>query len=153
MNSNDRLHSDRNRIAWSRVRPDLPAGIHEPKLAGDIGWDVEAMEDATLVAGECANVAVNCRLALPEGFYADIRNRSSMSRRGIYVDQNVIDTGYRGELFIFLRNMQPKMTTVRAGERIAQLVFHRVHPVWLDEIEDVPMTTDRGARGFGSTGR
>lgn len=153
MNSNDRLHSGRNRITWSRVKPDLPAGIHEPKLVGDIGWDVEAMNAVTIRPGECANVGINCRLALPEGFYADIRNRSSMSRRGLYVDQNLIDTGYRGELFIFLRNMKDAGITIIAGERIAQLVFHRVHPVWLDEIEDVPITTDRGARGFGSTGR
>jgi dUTPase len=82
----------------------------------------------------------------------------------------VIDNGYRGRLFVVLRNMQlPKrdfdlkvkmgswvernMTKIEAGERVAQMVFYQDVPIWMTEIEEIDEGTSRGAAGFGSTGR
>jgi dUTP pyrophosphatase len=167
VSSIDRTRARRNCLRWARIDPDLPPGLHQPKKQGDIGWDLEAMEDVVIGPMQSADVPVNAQIQLPEGFYADVRNRSSMARRGLYVDQNLIDNGYRGRLFVFIRNMRLPITvgayqqvrgngnqdiTIRAGERIAQLVFHHAKPVWEMEVEEIDMTTERGGTGFGSTG-
>lgn len=157
-------------LRWAPVDPDKPGGLHHPKLAGDVGWDLECMDDVTIPPMGCVDVAVNAQIHLPEGHYADIRNRSSMSRRGLYVDQNVIDNGYRGPLFVFIRNMQmPTLVhstwsdrtrytkgpaiTLHAGERIAQLVFRRMVDMRAERVGEVVQDTERGSAGFGSTGK
>ena len=64
----------------------------------------------------------------------------------------VVDSDYRGEIFVGLHNHSQEPYTVAPEERIAQLV---VLPVVLEELEEVPelQETQRGAGGFGSTGR
>jgi len=153
--ANDRQRSWlTNRVRWALIDPTLPAGIHQPKLTGDIGWDLEAMHDVTINPMEAIDVPVNCQIELPHGHYADIRNRSSMGRRGLYVDTNLIDTGYRGLLFVLIRNMRSHcVTTINAGDRIAQLVFHQVSPVWLEEVGAISTATARASNGLGHTGR
>lgn len=192
----DRTQSVRNRVRATAVDPGLPLGLHEPKLDGDVGWDLAAAMDVVIGPMQCADVPVNLRLALPAGVYADVRNRSSMARRGLYVDQNVVDSGYRGPMFVFVRNMglpqmramtdleiqhaqnatalvvagqpvapyrgpnvaallpeaDPGTIVIKAGERIAQLVFHRADPIWVGHVVEFEDETERGARGFGSTG-
>jgi dUTPase len=161
----DHLRADRTRVRVSRLDPDKPLGIHEPKRMGDVGWDLEAMEAVTIESGGYRDIPVNARLELPAGFYADIRNRSSMSQRGMYVDHSLIDNGYRGPLFVFVRNMLTPDSAqadpvdgvpsihIQAGERIGQVVFHRIKPVWLKEVAEIDLSGERGEQGFGSTGR
>lgn len=166
MSAVDKMSAMRNRIVFEPIDDSLPGGVHIPKKEGDVGWDLEAMEDVTIGPMLSADVPVNAKLQLPRGIYADIRNRSSMARRGLYVDQNVIDTGYRGPLFVFIRNMQlpdhgtgliggarvaDRRVTIKAGERIAQLIFHKVHPCWMQK-GIVDPNSERGDTGFGSTG-
>lgn len=181
----DQLKAGRHRLRWARVQSDLPAGIHRPKLPGDVGWDLECMKDVIIPPMGVVDVPVNARLWLPDDVYADIRNRSSMGRRGLYVEHNLIDTGYRGPIFVLIRNMampsgrwgyfnkdgelvqstyqaivfaentpwDTSTVRLRAGERIGQLVFHRHTPVWLSEVEEIPLDSERAEAGFGSTGR
>ncbi len=163
MSAVDVLRDPRFRIHAARVDLVLPLGIHRPKLQGDVGWDLEAMKAVTIMPMEACDVPVNVQLHLPPGFYAEIRNRSSMAKRGLYVDQNIIDTGYRGPLFVMIRNMTPPpiprisrfdgAIVIKAGERIAQVLFHRVNPVWLLEVNEITTDTERAMNGFGSTGK
>lgn len=156
----DPLRSSRTRVRWTRVDPHGP-GLHTPKLPGDIGWDLEAAEDITIRSGRYADVPTNVRLELPENMWAQILARSSIVKRGIMVDAGIIDTGYRGPLFVVVRNMKrtepgrPKHSSdicLHKGERIAQLVFHHVEAVWAEEVQEIA-DSERGALGFGSTGR
>jgi dUTPase len=177
----DRTMRPTHCVRAAPIDPSRELGIHQPKLAGDIGWDLVAMHSVKLEPGQARDVPVNARIELPRGVYADIRNRSSMARRDLYVDHNLIDTGYRGDLFVFIRNMKPaigvltvnagiarypdrtettyadltKTNTVwiQEGERIAQLVFHRASPVWMMPVDEISQTTERGVNGFGSTGK
>lgn len=164
MTAVDVMRTERHKLLWSRLDKGLPGGLHRPKKAGDIGWDLEAMRDVMIRPMESVDVPVNARVQLPPDVYADVRNRSSMGRRGLYVDQNLIDNGYRGPLFVLVRNMAlpppPRTGTIelnnrtvviKAGERIAQLVFHKAYPVWELEVEEIDVGTERGESGFGST--
>jgi dUTP pyrophosphatase len=64
----------------------------------------------------------------------------------------LIDSGYRGEVKVLLVNHDRAAATVARGERIAQLVIQRVEPAELIEVAELP-PSERGAGGFGSTGR
>lgn len=156
----DHLRRSAKRMQWAPIDPDLPGGIHAPKREGDVGWDLVAMERVEIPAMQARDVPVNARLALPPGIWAEIRSRSSIARRQLTVEAGVIDNGYRGPLFVLLRNMQlpnvkrgyEPVIVVEEGERIGQLIFYHMAPIWADLVPEVPLDTDRGEAGFGSTG-
>jgi dUTP pyrophosphatase len=94
-------------------------------------------------------------IALPEGFEAQVRPRSGLAaRHGVTVlnSPGTIDADYRGEIQVILINHGAEPFTIRRGERIAQMV---IAPVVQAELVAVAALsdTDRGAGGFGSTGR
>lgn len=173
-------------VRFERIDPAGPT-LHEPKRQGDVGWDLEAATDAEIKPGESVDIATNIRLELPDGVWATIRARSSIVRRGLQVEAGIIDTGYRGPLFVLTRNLctlspldllnepaadggfgadghwhktrqqmekwiEDHTVTIQRGERIGQVIFHRVTPVWATETEVVSKATQRGVEGFGSTG-
>lgn len=102
----DKLKTDLGRMRVARADPDLPLGIHEPKREGDVGWDLVAMEDVTIPPMTALDVPVNAAVELPHRTWAEIRPRSSISRRNLQVDAGTIDNGYRGRLFVLVRNVQ-----------------------------------------------
>ena len=94
-------------------------------------------------------------IALPEGTEAQIRPRSGLAAKfGISVlnAPGTIDADYRGEIKVILVNLSNDPFVVNPGERIAQMVVARYEQVEWDEVE-VLDETERGAGGFGSTGR
>ena len=114
-------------------------------------------EDAPVVLapGKYALVPTALTVALPPGFEAQVRPRSGLAHKhGITVlnSPGTIDSDYRGEVQVLLINLGDKSFAIRRGERIAQMVIAA-----LVRAELVPVlvlsATDRGAGGFGSTGR
>jgi len=105
-----------------------------------------------LSPGQATDVATGIAVECPVGFWFDIRPRSStLRKRGLYVHQGTIDNGYRGPIFVYVRNDNGHPVVIRAGERLAQMVFMPlVRPVLEERDELSP--SDRGADGFGSTG-
>ncbi len=137
----------------------LDADLALPAYAkpGDAGLDLLASTEVTLAAGGGrALVPTGIAIALPEGYAGFVQPRSGLAARHGVTCLNtpgLIDSGYRGELKVCLVNTDPVADfTVRRGERIAQLVVQAVETVNLVETDDLS-DSDRGAGGFGSTGR
>jgi dUTP pyrophosphatase len=102
-----------------------------------------------------ALVPTGLAIALPEGTEAQIRPRSGLAlRQGISIINTpcTIDADYRGEIRIPLINFDAEPQTLEHGERIAQLLVAPVARIAWVPAEELP-PTDRGAGGFGSTGR
>jgi dUTP pyrophosphatase len=127
--------------------------------AGAAGLDLLAAvsEETPLVLapGQRALVPTGLSIALPPGYEAQVRPRSGLaSKHGVTVlnAPGTIDADYRGEISVLLINHGDAPFPIRRGERIAQMVIAQV-----TRAELVPATslsvTDRGADGFGSTGR
>lgn len=119
--------------------------------------DVLAANDTsvTIPAGGRSVIPTGLRIAVPEGYEAQVRPRSGLARDfGIDVSNSpgTIDADYRGEVQIILSNHGAEDFVVERGDRVAQLV---VAPVSRVEWEVVPSLdeTGRGAGGFGHTGR
>ena len=119
------------------------------------GLDIVAAEDRTLQPGDRHAVATGFAIAIPPGYEVQVRPRSGLAlKHGITClnTPGTIDSDYRGEVKVILANLGVEPFEVRRGERIAQLV---PAPVLKAEFTEVPSLeeTQRGAGGFGSTGR
>ena len=94
-------------------------------------------------------------IALPAGYEAQVRPRSGLAlKHGITVlnSPGTVDADYRGELKCLLINLSDEPFTIEPGERIAQIVVARHEQVEWDLVEELD-DTQRGAGGFGSTGK
>ena len=123
--------------------------------AGAAGLDVVAAETLTLAPGARHAVATGFAIAIPEGYEVQVRPRSGLAlKHGITClnTPGTIDSDYRGEVKVILTNLGAEPFKVVRGERIAQLVpapVLRARFFEADALEE----TERGAGGFGSTGR
>jgi dUTP pyrophosphatase len=130
----------------------------EPTRAhdGDAGYDLYAVEAATLGPGERASVGTGIAVAIPEGWAGLVLPRSGLAaRHGITIPNapGLIDSGYRGEVRVLLLNADPQEPfDVAAGDRIAQLLLVRHEAPEVLEVESLDETV-RGIGGFGSSGR
>jgi len=141
-------------IRIQKLRPDaqLPRYAHGP--LEDAGLDLCAVEAATLMPGVAQPVGTGLAIELPPGFEAQIRPRSGIALKHAVTVPNApgtIDPGYRGEIRVILLNLGREPFFIHPGDRIAQMVVARYEAV---EWEETALSeTERGAGGFGSSGR
>lgn len=141
---------------------------------GDLGFDLYAAEDVTLLPGRVAIIPTGIAVELPIGTGAIIKERSSMAKKGFLVMAGVIDEGYRGPIQIVATAVSTPPCRVCEGEgcevchgtgleeaifiskgdKIAQLIIlHNVARNYdVKEVEELA-PSDRGEKGFGSTGK
>ena len=132
---------------------DLPLpGRGTPQAAG---YDIRSVEhEVVLQPGEIRLVSTGLVMELPEGLECQVRPRSGLAlKHGLTLPNSpgTIDPDYRGEVRIIMQNLGPEAVTLLRGERIAQLVFARFEAPDVCEVDELSQT-DRGERGFGSTG-
>jgi dUTP pyrophosphatase len=124
--------------------------------AGAAGFDVRSSDaDFELQPGERRLVGTGLAFEVPMGWEIQVRPRSGLAVKfGITIPNapGTIDSDYRGELKVLLQNGGTAPAVIVRGERIAQLVFSAYLVPILAEVAELG-ATDRGAGGFGSTGR
>jgi dUTP pyrophosphatase len=134
----------------------LEPGAEPPAYASDgaAGLDLRAYEDVELAPMERKLVRTGVRIAVPEGYEAQVRPRSGLAVKhgiGMVNSPGTIDSDYRGEIHLILINFGATAVKLTKGERVAQMVIGpvaRVTPTAVPELDE----TVRGPRGFGSTG-
>lgn len=124
---------------------------------GSAGMDLRAnlQEDVVIAPGERKLISTGLFIELPVGYEAQIRPRSGLAlKKGVTVlnSPGTIDADYRGEIGIILINHGEESFTVANGERIAQMVIAKHETVEFEQVESLD-ETERGAGGFGSTGK
>jgi dUTP pyrophosphatase len=125
--------------------------------AGSSGMDIRAFLKAPLVIKPLERVLVPTGLfiELPENHEVQIRPRSGLAiKQGITClnTPGTIDADYRGEIKIILINLSSEEQVINSGDRIAQMVIQKVEKIeWINTVE--LEETERGAGGFGSTGK
>lgn len=137
----------------NRSRHALPA-YQTPLSAGmDVRADLD--ESVTLAPLGRAMIPTGLYVELPAGYEMQVRPRSGLAaKHGVTVlnSPGTVDADYRGEIRVILVNLSGEPFTIEPGERIAQLVVARHEQVEWEPVEELG-TTERGAGGFGSTGR
>lgn len=130
----------------------LPARSHHGDAGADLCACIEGERDFVDVrAGETRRVPVGIAVVISHGYCGVITSRSSARMRGLAIS-GLIDAGYRGEISMIVTNVSRETIRIESGERIGQLVVHGVELPRFVEV-DLLDDTDRGAGGFGSTGR
>jgi dUTP pyrophosphatase len=135
-------------------------GKHElPQFetAQSAGMDLRANIDAPVVLqpGDRALIPTGIKMALPDGYEAQIRPRSGLAyKHGITVlnSPGTIDADYRGDVGVLLINHGREAFTVEDGMRVAQMVVAQYSQFQWESVGDLDETA-RGAGGFGSTGK
>jgi dUTP pyrophosphatase len=127
------------------------------ETSASAGLDIRAFIEGkcTLNPGERKLIKTGLFLEIPEGFEAQVRPRSGLAlKNGITVlnSPGTIDADYRGEIGVILINHSTEIFEINSGDRIAQLVFAKVEQAVWYETESLN-ETERGAGGFGSTGK
>ncbi len=132
----------------------LPARNNNHITCGDSGYDVYAVENKLIPKHSTTNVDIGLEIAyITPNYWIRVESRSGLFfKNGITAFNGVIDCPYRGKLGIALINNTNFDYTVMAGDRIAQLVLYKLETAdisWSDTKE----LTDRGDKGFGSSGK
>ena len=121
------------------------------------GMDLKAAINQTveIKVDEIKLIPSGIKLIIPQGYEGQIRSRSGLALNfGIVVlnSPGTIDSDYRGEIGIILKNHGKSVFQIEPGMRIAQLVFASVIKCTMEETKINSFETQRNSKGFGSTG-
>lgn len=116
-------------------------------------FDLYVSEDTILPHGEGVLVPTGVAFNIPEGFCVKVYGRSSLCKKGIQVSTGIIDSDYTGEIKVQAVNFgKPLPIYLHRGDRIGQFMVERLEPVELEHVTEM-RKTERGANGWGSTGK
>ncbi|WP_294063718.1 dUTP diphosphatase [uncultured Fusobacterium sp.] len=139
------------------VRENDKIELPKYETTGAAGMDIRANISEPIVLGslERTLVPTGLKIAIPEGYEVQVRPRSGLAlKHGITLlnTPGTIDSDYRGELKMIIANMSKDAYTINPGERIGQLVLNKVEQIEWEVVETLD-ETERGAGGFGHTGK
>lgn len=143
------------KIEVINMAKDLPLPAYQTELSAGMDLLAAVEEDIVLEAGEIRLIPTGLKIAVPDGYEAQIRPRSGLAlKHGISMVNCVgtIDADYRGEVGVILINHGKKPFPIARGERIAQMVINPIVQAdfnLVDSLDD----TERGEGGFGHTGK
>ena len=136
----------------------LSKNIELPKYEtnGSSGMDLSANieKQIKIEPGKTSIIPTGISVSIPKNFEIQIRSRSGLAAKSqisVLNSPGTIDADYRGELKVILINLGNKTFVVERGARIAQMVLCPVVKAKFKEVDSLD-DTNRGARGFGSTG-
>lgn len=136
-----------------KIQLDEGAKMPFKKRLTDAGYDLFATEDITIPGLKSAVIDTGVHIAIPDGYYGDIRSRSGLNiNSSVLVGDGTIDSGYTGSIKVKLYNHAYLPYKVSKGDRICQLVFAKYKNYDFTEVETLE-ETDRGSNGFGSSGK
>ena len=126
----------------------MPTRAH----ATDAGLDLYARETQTVPAHGSAKFDTGVHIELPAGTVGMLKSKSGLNVKHGLTSEGVIDAGYTGAIVVKLYNNSNNNYTVNAGDKISQLVIMPILTPTLEVVESLE-ETERGAGGFGSTGK
>lgn len=119
------------------------------------GFDLHSVDEKTIKAGERDVIKTGLAVALPKGYELQVRPRSGLAlKNGITVlnTPGTVDSDYRGELMVILLNTSKEDFVIKKGDRIAQAIIKEILQADFAVVDELD-STERGAGGFGSTGK
>lgn len=143
-------------LFWKKLNNLVNHGsIEAPSYPGDAGFNLIISKGCQMRSFIPVQLPCNIAIAIPDGYFGIPIARSSAAKKGILVFSTIIDSGYRGPLFIFAVLMTvDNPLSIAAGTSIAQLVLYKNHaPEIVLSQEKELSTSARGENGFGSSGK
>lgn len=142
-------------IKYSKIKK-----VKSPTIAYEdpAGIDIYVPEDfvsTNMMPGQNILISTGLKLNIPEGYYIEVKNRSSIaSKKQLIVGACIIDNDYQGEVFIDIHNISVSIRSVEPNEKIAQLILHKKYKTELIEVPErilYSLETKRGSSALGSS--
>ena len=127
----------------------MPTRAH----ADDAGLDLYSRENRVIFPHSSATFDTGVHVEIPRGYAGMIKSKSGLNVKYGLTSEGVLDCGYTGSIRVKLYNHSAEAYTVAAGDKISQLVIMPIVAPELELVKDFGTETERGANGFGSTGR
>ncbi len=119
----------------------------------DAGFDLYTSREVRINGNAVSVVPTGVAFNVPAGYFGKIYERSGISTRTLFsIKTGVLDAGYTGEVGLVVHNHDDYPHDIAAGTKLAQIVFHKLPEVTLNQVQEFTQTTERGANGFGSSG-
>jgi len=133
----------------------LDAGAYMPTRGheDDAGLDLRTPVDVSIKAGGSVSIDTGVHMEIPRNYFGKLESKSGLNVKNSVVSHGgVIDSGYTGSIVVKLYNHGDQDYHFHAGDKIVQLI---IQPCLIEDLEEVSLLedTERGADGFGSTGR
>lgn len=128
------------------------ARIPRYTIEGDAGLELYSLEDVSLSPDERRIVKTGISMKIPKGYVGLIWDKSGIAvKGGIKTMGGVIDSNYRGDVGVILKNLSDEVYEIKRGDKIAQMLIQKVECSIIEEVNELD-ETERGDGGFGSTG-
>lgn len=148
----NKLKKDKENLFLEVKKISKDAFLPEYMLNTDVGLDLRANETVGLYPMEQKAVKTGIAVKIPEGYVGLIRDRAGIvSNMNVHTAAGTFDSAYTGEVSVILVNLGENSVEIEKGMRIAQLVIIPITKVKVKEVNSL-LKTDRGEKGFGSTG-
>lgn len=142
------------KLLYRRVNGEVK---HPVRATGDsVGLDVHAISTTRIESLQTQRVSTGLTFCIPEGHYLRVAGRSGLACKGILVHGGVVDRDYTGIVNVIISNISGESYEISEGDRIAQVVLERASIPETEEEGGKPveiLSSARGERGFGSSGR
>ncbi len=118
---------------------------------GDAGLDLYSCDNYTLLPGDISEIRTGIKMRVPDGYVGLIWDKSGLAKQGIHAMGGVIDSGYRGEIVVLIKNLGHDIFNISKKQKIAQILIQKIETpeIIKGKIND---DTERGEKGFGSSG-
>lgn len=117
------------------------------------GYDIFSVENVLIPRGQQKLIKTGIAIECPPGTYARIAPRSSLAlKNGIHIGAGVVDPDYRGEIGVIMFNFGADDFEVHFGDKIAQIILEKFMNACVEEVQELSQS-DRGSKGFGSSGK
>lgn len=127
----------------------LPEKAHE----ADAGYDLRTHIPVKIPAGGSATIDTGIHIAIPEGFFGKLESKSGLNVKHHIVSLGgVIDAGYTGSIVVKLYNLGKQDYIFQKGDKIVQMIIQPCINLCLKQVKALE-DTERGDKGFGSSGR
>ena len=137
-------------LSYSKCYPDSFSPTRA--TSGSVGFDLYSHEHVVLSSSKMCVVATGIKATPPPGSYIRIAPRSGLASKGILVNGGVIDPDYTGEIKVILHNLSNRHYIIAKGMKIAQMIIEKVEIPNLIQVVVIITESERGSRGFGSSG-
>ena len=118
-----------------------------------VGYDLYATETVKVFAGSRSVVSLDLRMVIPKGYFGRISPRSGFAlNHGIIAFSGTVDSGYIRIVYVLLFNFSSKEFLVEKGNGIAQMIFKKCENVSFSIDENLTFDSERGVKGFRSSG-
>ena len=118
---------------------------------GSAGYDLFAYNEKLIPKNSIRKVCCGFKMKMYPGLFALLKSRSSYAFKNISVEAGVIDSDYRGLIYVCLRNHNDVDVLIKSDSKIAQMIFLNCELPKIETIDSVDNDTVRGEGGFGST--